>query len=94
MGKERTIYLDIIQPNNVFDFLESEGYIRLKADACTSSKELYEIYKMWCEENSLNMDMVLRIETELYLKRLIVGVEGAGRGTDLKGGQDLSLIHI
>lgn len=31
-----------------------EGYIRLKADACTSSKELYEVYKMWCEENSLN----------------------------------------
>ena len=41
--------------NNVFDFLESEGYIRLKADACTSSKELYEVYKMWCEENSLNV---------------------------------------
>ena len=40
--------------NNVFDFLESEGYIRLKADACTSSKELYEVYKMWCEENSLH----------------------------------------
>ena len=40
--------------NNVFDFLESEGYIRLKADASTSSKELYEVYKMWCEENSLN----------------------------------------
>ena len=40
--------------NNVFDFLESEGYIRLKADSCTSSKELYEVYKMWCEENSLN----------------------------------------
>ena len=40
--------------NNVFDFLESEGYIRLKADACTSSKELYEVYRMWCEENSLN----------------------------------------
>ena len=40
--------------NNVFDFLESEGYIRLKADACTSSKELYEVYKLWCEENSLN----------------------------------------
>ena len=40
--------------NNVFDFLESDGYIRLKADACTSSKELYEVYKMWCEENSLN----------------------------------------
>ena len=33
---------------------EVEGYIRLKADASTSSKELYEVYKMWCEENSLN----------------------------------------
>ena len=26
--------------NNVFDFLESEGYIRLKADASISSKRL------------------------------------------------------
>lgn len=39
--------------NNIFDFLESEGYIRLKADASISSKELYEVYRMWCEENSL-----------------------------------------
>ena len=39
--------------NNVFDFLESEGYIRLKADCTISSKDLYEIYRMWCEENSL-----------------------------------------
>ena len=39
--------------NNIFDFMESEGYIRLKADASISSKELYESYRMWCEENSL-----------------------------------------
>ena len=39
--------------NNVFDFLESEGYIRLKADCTISSKALYEIYRMWCEENNL-----------------------------------------
>ena len=39
--------------NNVFDFLESEGYIRLKADCTISSKDLYEIYRMWCEENNL-----------------------------------------
>ena len=39
--------------NNIFDFLESEGYIRLKADCTISSKELYEIYRMWCEENNL-----------------------------------------
>ena len=39
--------------NNVFDFLESEGYIRLKADASISSKDCYDIYRIWCEENSL-----------------------------------------
>lgn len=39
--------------NNIFDFLESEGYVQLKADSSISSKELYEIYQMWCEENSL-----------------------------------------
>ena len=39
--------------NNIFDFMESEGYIRLKADASISSKDFYAIYRMWCEENSL-----------------------------------------
>ncbi len=39
--------------NNIFDFLESEGYIRLKADCSVSSRELYGIYQMWCEENNL-----------------------------------------
>lgn len=39
--------------NNVFDFMESEGYIRRKADASISSKDFYEVYRMWCEENSL-----------------------------------------
>ena len=32
------------EADNVLLFLRSEGYIRLKADACTSSKELYGIY--------------------------------------------------
>ncbi len=39
--------------NNIFDFMDSEGYIRVKADASISSKDFYEIYRMWCEENSL-----------------------------------------
>ena len=28
--------------NNVYDFLDSDGYVRLKADLSASSKELYE----------------------------------------------------
>ena len=39
--------------NNVFSFLESDGYVRLKADSSISSKDLYAIYRMWCDENSL-----------------------------------------
>ena len=39
--------------NNVFSFLESDGYVRLKADSSISSKDLYSIYRMWCDENSL-----------------------------------------
>lgn len=37
--------------NNIFDFLESEGYIRMRDGASISSKELYDVYCMWCEEN-------------------------------------------
>ena len=37
--------------NNIFSFLESNGYIRRKADASISSKDLYAIYRMWCDEN-------------------------------------------
>ncbi|MDQ9762562.1 DNA primase, partial [Acinetobacter baumannii] len=36
--------------NNIFDFMDSEGYIRLKADASISSKDFYAVYQMWCEE--------------------------------------------
>lgn len=39
--------------NNIFDFMDSEGYIQRKADASISSKDFYEIYEMWCRENSL-----------------------------------------
>ncbi len=39
--------------NNIYDFLESDGYIRLEQGESISSKDLYEIYRMWCDENSL-----------------------------------------
>ena len=39
--------------NNIVDFMASEGYIRLKADYEVSSKVLYAVYKIWCEDNAL-----------------------------------------
>ena len=40
--------------NNVYDFLDSDGYVRLKADISASSKELYEAYQIYCTENNLS----------------------------------------
>ena len=38
--------------NNVIEFLQSEGYIRFRADSEASSKALYEAYQRWCEDNA------------------------------------------
>ncbi len=40
--------------NNAVDFMRSEGYIRLKADAKASSRDVYAVYKLWCEDNVLH----------------------------------------
>ena len=39
--------------NNVVEFMRSEGYIMLKADDEVSSRQLYAVYEMWCEDNAL-----------------------------------------
>ena len=72
--------------NNVFDFLESEGYIRLKADCTISSKDLYGIYRMWCEENNLTplkrrsfSDSVIASQTKYNLEYCNKITNAAGR---------------
>ena len=40
--------------NNAVDFMRSEGYIRLKADAEASSRDVYAVYRLWCEDNVLH----------------------------------------
>ena len=39
---------------NIIDFLASEGYIRFHADYEASSRNLYAVYKQWCEDNALS----------------------------------------
>ena len=39
--------------NNVVAFLRSEGYIQLKADEEASSRELYNVYVLWCNDNAV-----------------------------------------
>ncbi len=72
--------------NNVFDFLDSEGYIRLKAESTISAKDLYEIYRMWCEENGLASlkkrsfsDAVIAVQTKYNLEHSNNITNSAGR---------------
>lgn len=39
--------------NNIIDFLSSQGYIRFHPEAKVPSKELYAVYKGWCEDNTV-----------------------------------------
>ena len=40
--------------NNIVEFMKSEGYFRLKADSEVSSRDFYDVYRQWCEDNALN----------------------------------------
>ncbi len=39
--------------NNIVEFLVSQGYIRFAEGAYATSKELYGVYKLWCDDNAL-----------------------------------------
>ena len=72
--------------NNVLEFLESEGYIRFQAEASVSSKELYESYRLWCEENSMTAlknrsfsDAMITVQTKYNLEHCNTIKNSAGR---------------
>ena len=44
---------------------DSEGYFRFKADYSISSKEFYDIYKQWCEDNACHSVSAIRFSAEL-----------------------------
>lgn len=39
--------------NNILEFMASTGYITFDYHSYTSSKRLYEVYRLWCEDNAL-----------------------------------------
>ena len=40
--------------NNLYAFLRSKGYISFYQEAQCSTKELYQAYKLWCDDNTSN----------------------------------------
>ena len=72
--------------NNVLDFLESEGYFCFKADAEVSSRCLYEVYKVWCDDNACRPVSPNRLSTELNQNSLRYNLE-ATNNIYLPGGR-------
>ena len=54
-------------------FLDSKGFLEVETPILTPFEIGASARPFYTHHNTLDMDMVLRIETELYLKRLIVG---------------------
>ena len=69
---------EAVKRNNVnaVEFMESDGYFVFAEDKSVTSKELYEIYKLWCEEIALSpmssrslSDFLMRKEKQSMLIR-------------------------
>ena len=61
--------------NNVIEFLQSEGYIRFRADSEASSKTIYEAYTRWCDDNAQKPMSANRVSSELAQNELLYNVE-------------------
>ena len=61
--------------NNVIEFLQSEGYIRFRADSDASSKAIYEAYTRWCDDNAQKPMSANRVSSELAQNERLYNVE-------------------
>lgn len=43
----------VADQNNVVSFMDSTGYIRFGQERCITAKRLYELYRLWCEDNAV-----------------------------------------
>ena len=84
-------------------FLDGRGYLEVDTPILTPFEIGAAAKPFYTHHNTLDMDMVLRIETELYLKRLIVGgldrVYEVGRifrneGMDTKHNPEFTTIEL
>ena len=51
---EENISVVVREANNIVDFLASAGYVQFRADSEAATRDLYAVYKVWCEDNAEN----------------------------------------
>lgn len=61
--------------NNIMEFLRSDGYIRFRAEGEASSRQLYEAYTQWCEDNAQKALSANRLSSELMQNAALYHVE-------------------
>ena len=44
---------NVTDQNNIVAFMESQGYFRIENGKTITAKRLYELYRLWCEDNAL-----------------------------------------
>lgn len=80
----------VVDGNNMVDFMESQGYIRLDPLSEISSRKLYGIYKEWCDDNILiplsarSFVSTLCADADRYGIRYTTHISG-GSGREIRG---------
>ena len=84
--------------NNVIEFLQSEGYIRFRADGDASSKAIYEAYTRWCDDNAQKPMSANRVSSELAQNERLYNVEATNNvhvgGKRVRGFMGIEVVKL
>lgn len=75
------------EANNIIEFLNSDGYIRLKADCTVTSEELYGIYTLWCRDNAYKPKAAITFSKTLVKNADAYNLEHSNKITNSRGRQ-------
>lgn len=75
----------VSEGNNVVDFMASEGYIRLTDGAKACSRDLYSVYKNWCEDNAVKPISSNTVLANLNENADIYNIKRSNKIRDSKG---------
>ncbi len=82
--------------DSILDFFESDGYIRFKRKAISTTKELYLTYSKWCEDNLIKPRSTNTFAKELKQRKEKLGLEYLSRATpgdkSLRGYEGIEVI--